>query len=533
MFSSIQPHSFISYHIISFHLIIHSISYIQSFTHTFIQSIILSIYIQVQYNSVHSIQYNTLLSYTYTYTYIYLSLPTHLHILLHTLYIYTNIHIFTFTHTDTKMRFLTSVLSSLLFAALCVDGAISFDKLVQTLGNSKNNIIAGTITPPAPFLALADKNGNTAINPYGMVVLPESSRSYNKNDMLISGWNSADGMFGLGNNIAWIRNNEIYKIVTINQQNIPNQCIIDGGLGLTMAMTYLTNGLILQCNLPIPASTAAGAIDNMTAMGGNGCCHIIDDKGDVLYSFNGGVKGPWGATSYKSGDDVYVWISNVLGGQQVKNVDNTGYINRYKISSKNWNSGSYADKAFSVSSPVTVADGFVSMANQPFPPQSGLQNGRVGPSGLAYDSSSDTLYISGTVDGSASNQNVGQLFKLSSAMHCSSSSSCPKRQTIATCNANGSANGGCNLPIGMNIVQTSNGNRLVVPNGGDQNINIYKFDGTLDNNRTIIDGANTAGFLFNAIQYNGKVAFVDDASNSVGFIAPGSSSSSGKSSKKK
>ena len=351
-----------------------------------------------------------------------------------------------------------------------------------------------------------------SFNPYGMAVVTSNFGSLQQNDLIISGWNDANGNFGQGQTFSILRNDILVNTVTVNggNSNIPSQCKApNGGLGFTMALEYLKNGVVLQCNIPIPLAINGDAT-NINVPPKKGCCLAIDIiNNNVLAVFSSNqIAGPWGSAIQITGNTVHVWISNALGD------NNTGFVTRYTFSlpssPNDWHSNT-------IGAPIVVATGF---KTNDAPPN--IQNGVVGPSGLAYDNVFDVLYIASTIDGIN-----GQIFRVPFASSCGTSLiPCTKQLFINCPNAGTKPNSGCNNPIGINLISkfpfVTN---ILVANGGDNNLVEYSENGSLVTVRTINQTVNGAfdpanAFLFNIIKVGNRpeIAFVDDNFNSVSFI---------------
>lgn len=356
-------------------------------------------------------------------------------------------------------------------------------------------------------------------NPYGMIVVPSAAITdpgqFRYGDLVVSSWNDNrnNSIFGQGNLLDVIFNGTVVRNLTIPKDRI-GECGFDNvdgtGLGFTMALAWLGNGMLLQCSTPINRGNAATNTDGNVFPAHPGCCLVINSNGDVLASFRGnGINGPWAATSVLHGgstDIVTVFISNVLGPTGNPNAVNQGKVERYTFvlpgQHLGWRNGIGTTNPGTLGRAYTLANGFVST------PVS-ITSGTVGPSGLAYSTLRDRLYIAGTLEGTN-----GKIFYVENPLRCSPCT----LKTFAVC-----APGNCNGPIGINMALVSpNVEDLLVANGGDGNLVQYKQNGTVV--CSITGDANGAGTLFNVLTVpygpSQQVAFVDDALNQVLFLHP-------------
>jgi hypothetical protein len=212
-----------------------------------------------------------------------------------------------------------------------------------------------------PSVSTIPSNGD--LNPYGVVIVPKTIAPGNglqPGDILVSNFNDGNNLQGLGTTI--LRVNAAGNVSTFYTSSLQNR-------GLTAALGVLSDGLVLIGNLPTADGTPA------TIQPGN--FSVLDRFGDFLGTFgtSSSVQGPWGMAVYDSGNGVtgnaYVFISNVLNGT----------VSRFLLS---YNATSI------LSSVITLATGF----NHRLDPAALV----LGPSGLAYSPSNDTLYVASSAD---------------------------------------------------------------------------------------------------------------------------------------
>lgn len=309
-----------------------------------------------------------------------------------------------------------------------------------------------------------------------MVVIPKSHGMFLKNDLLVSGWNDRTNLlFGQGNNITQIRRHEVIRTIVIkrHEMGVCEEDEVNGsGLGFTMAMAWLGNGYVLQCSTPIDKPTDPTVTTNADGSAfpaHPGCCLVINNAGHVVASFRGnGINGPWGATTFlrESNDDLIatLFLSNVLGPSDNPNTVNQGVVTRYTFqvpsSDEDWASGTSNAHTGTLGSFTTLA---TNIDSTPLT----ISSGTVGPSGLAYSSAHDNLFVAGTMSGPQ-----GTLFAIANPLTCSFSEGSCHLQTFANCGVNL-----CNGPIGINLTPTPIGRiDLLVANGQDGNLVQYRQD---------------------------------------------------------
>eukprot|EP00891_Asterochloris_glomerata_P004722 jgi/Astpho2/4722/Aster-00276 len=360
------------------------------------------------------------------------------------------------------------------------------------------NSISGTPVPTGP-------------NPYGLVVIPKNMGPLQAGDVCSSNWNDANGNAGQGNTINCFRGpqlNNIFKktipatgACNVLQNFLPSGQAKGTGVGLTMAFSYIGNGYFLQASLPIPISTVGGTQNtNNTIFKPNpGCLMVLNSTFDIMDTAAGsGVNGVWGSACDVDNDHndatTTCYFSNVLGPNGNVLGTNNGQVAtlQFKPSSRDqdWDSNNWFTNL------KVIANGFVSTP-------SGISGGTVGPSGIASSNNGQKrIYVAGTQDGQQ-----GIIYTI------------PKggsgRQTFVPC----PASGGCNKPIGLNIIA----GHLGGANGG----NGFLFANRQDNGQFIetllVDGSTAngvpgAGNLFNTVQVGNRVLFNDDGTNQVSLL---------------
>lgn len=212
-----------------------------------------------------------------------------------------------------------------------------------------------------PSVSTVASNGD--VNPYGVAFVPKnivSGWTLEAGDILVSNFNNNENLQGLGT-----------TIVRIDKTGKASTFYKSSKTGLSAAIGVLSDGIVLVGNLPTLDGTAATARP--------GALSVLDGNGDFLGTFGtiASVDGPWGMAVYDTGSNgtgtAHVFLSNVLNGT----------VSRFDMSYSAAGIGANV---------VTVASG---LSHRPDPAALEL-----GPSGLAYDSVHDVLYVANSEDNS-------------------------------------------------------------------------------------------------------------------------------------
>jgi hypothetical protein len=148
------------------------------------------------------------------------------------------------------------------------------------------------------------RNGD--INPYGIVIVSESTGSLVKGDILISNFNDAKNLQGTGTTIMQISpSGRARQFAHIDPNHLHGAC--PGGVGLTTALFESRKGWVFVGSLP----TTDGMSDTARA----GCIIVLNSLGQVVETFHGSlINGPWDMTGLDAGSRVGLWFTNVLNG---------------------------------------------------------------------------------------------------------------------------------------------------------------------------------------------------------------------------
>lgn len=211
------------------------------------------------------------------------------------------------------------------------------------------------------------------LNPYGVAFVPPGfpkGGAIATGDILVSNFNNSTpptGTQGTGTTIIKVTPNGV--IAPPGQATTFFQGM---NLGLTTALGVLTRGFVIVGNVP----TSGGVIQP-------GSLLFLDKNGNQLANSpyaNSLVNDPWDMTIVDFLDHALVFVSNV-NNSTIQN--NNGFVTRLtlQITSTGVNV---------VGTPLVIATGYTVEPNS-----AALV---LGPTGLAYDATTDTLYVASTAD---------------------------------------------------------------------------------------------------------------------------------------
>ncbi len=237
-------------------------------------------------------------------------------------------------------------------------------------------------TQPASFLdsihrqttlsSTVPENGDQ--NPYAIVVAPVSAGSVQKDDVLVTNFNDAGNLQGLGTTI--VNYNPTTKKLTTFAALPRDLAGCPGGVGLSTAMTMLKSGWVIVGSAP--------SADGTTATRGAGCLIILDVNGKVAGTIVGDkINMPWGNMAViDEGQTATLFVSNagfdVGSPEGDPRVVNEATVLRIKLSIPEGKSPQVVDQ-------TVIGSGFGSQPNKDV--------FLVGPTGLALGPN-DTLYVS-------------------------------------------------------------------------------------------------------------------------------------------
>jgi uncharacterized protein (TIGR03118 family) len=197
------------------------------------------------------------------------------------------------------------------------------------------------------------------VNPYGIAVVPKGFEGHGvlqPGDTLVSNFNDSTNTQGTGSTIV--------RITPDGKQSVFFQGA--PGLGLTTALGVLKGGFVL-----------VGSVPNVNGTVMPGSLLVLDANGNMVdqFSDNKLLDGPWDLTINDHDDRAQVFVSNVLSGT-VTRID-------LKVPDK-------AGSTPVVESLTQIGSGYAHRSD----PNALV----VGPTGLAFDQKTDTLYVASTAD---------------------------------------------------------------------------------------------------------------------------------------
>ncbi len=196
-------------------------------------------------------------------------------------------------------------------------------------------------------------------NPYGSVFVPQGFQGaggvLQPGDLLVSNFNNSSGTQGTGTTIV--------RITPEGQQSVFFQG--QAGLGLTTALGVLTGGFVVVGNVPTDQNGVAQ----------QGSLLILNSSGKVVTTLSDSalLNGPWDLVVNGTGINPQLFVSNVLSGTVTR-------INLHlpKVGNP------------IIESETQIASGYAINTNS-----SALV---VGPTGLAFNAATDTLFVASTDD---------------------------------------------------------------------------------------------------------------------------------------
>ena len=222
--------------------------------------------------------------------------------------------------------------------------------------------LAGKTVEPFIPVQTSTVASNGDVNPYGVSFVPKGFPKGGKTasgDVLVSNFNAASPN-GQGTGTTIVSVTPGGTQTTFFQGTAP--------LGLTTALNVLENGVVIVGNVP---TSSQGTPEQ-------GSLIVLDKNGNQL---NGSplvdptfLNGPWDSTIIDKGDSAIVFVSCV----------NNGTVTRLELTF----GGSFGSVA--IKSKFTIANGYKHKNN--------ATAFVLGPTGLAYDGESDTLYVASTDD---------------------------------------------------------------------------------------------------------------------------------------
>ena len=211
---------------------------------------------------------------------------------------------------------------------------------------------------------------NGDLNPYGVAFVPAGfpqNGMISSGDVLVSNFNNIDNLQGTGTTIIKLTpTGNLAPGVDAGTNGNATTFFQSSVAGLSTALGVLKGGFVVVGNVP----TSDGTISTIS----QGALQILDRNGNVVSTLTDAsfLDSPWDLTISDFGTKAQIFVSNVLSGT-VSRLD-------VKVSAS----------TITVTDKVQIATGYTHQPND-----AALV---LGPTGLAYDARSDTLYVASTAD---------------------------------------------------------------------------------------------------------------------------------------
>ncbi len=217
---------------------------------------------------------------------------------------------------------------------------------------------------PGSFLPSAVRSVSTIpangdLNPYGVAFVPArfpAGGAIHPGDVLVSNFNNSDNLQGTGTTIVNIPAGDAPALFFQGHK----------GIGLSTALAVLEEGLVVVGNFP--------TADGQCATAQAGSLLVLDSNGNSVGDLkSAAIDGPWDLTVFeRGGGAVQIFLANALNGT-VFRLDATATAGGLTIDKETQIASGYLHRC----DPAALV---------------------VAPTGLAYDSAKDILYVASTAD---------------------------------------------------------------------------------------------------------------------------------------
>jgi hypothetical protein len=367
-------------------------------------------------------------------------------------------------HMDLSQPVVLRVRGLFLLTSLVLSGtslALAANSFIGPL----NNVTSLSSTVPS--------NGD--VNPYGVAQVPVTQGRLVSGNFLISNFNDITNTQGTGTTIVQISPSGDFSLFA---QIDPDHVRCPGGIGLTTALVTLRSGFVIVGSLP----TMNGSIS------GSGCLIVLNARGKVVETITGNhLNGPWDMTAVDDGSLVTLFVTNVLNGtvEAGGNPVNGGTVVRLLLSD-------IGPRPQILESDI-IGSGFPEVTD----PDALV----IGPTGVAFDGRTGTLYVADSLD--------NRIAAIPNALF---------RFFSAGTGITVSSGGALNDPLGLTIAPNHD---LIAANGDDGNlVEINPFTGQQVATKLVDSSGDPpgSGALFGLMATPAGVYFVDDATNTFNLL---------------
>jgi hypothetical protein len=351
--------------------------------------------------------------------------------------------------------------------------------IMPSLALASGGSYIGQFTHIRTIASTVPANGD--INPYGVAVVPTTTGNLTKGNILISNFNAVSNLQGTGTTIVQVSpGGSVSAFARLTTGKLHGAC--PGGVGLTTALVALRRGWVVVGSLPTSDGTSATAKA--------GCLIVLDNRGNPVETFSGGsINGPWDMTAFDLGENVSLFVTNVLNGTVAGGgqVVNRGTVTRLNLDVP-WTGQGKPE----LEKTTVIGSGFSTRTD----PAALV----IGPTGVGLHNS--TLYVADSLN--------NRIAAIPQAI---------TRTTTAFTGKDVTSNGSFNDPLGLTIAP--NGDILIM-NGNDGRIVETTPSGTQIAHK-FLDKTGTppgAGCLFGLAIVPGAegVYFVDDCTNTLNIL---------------
>jgi hypothetical protein len=336
------------------------------------------------------------------------------------------------------------------------------------------NSFIGPLSTVTTLSTTVPANGD--VNPYGVAQVPVTKGSLVAGSFLISNFNNSMNVQGTGTTIVQISPSGGFSLFA---QIDPNRIFCPGGVGLTTALVALRSGFVIVGSLPTT---------NMGTISGSGCLIVLNARGNVVETITGNyLNGPWDMTAVDDGSLVTLFVTNVLNGTVAAdgNPVDGGTVVRLLLSD--------VGPVPQVLESEIIGSGFGETTD----PNALV----VGPTGVAFDGRTGTLYVADSLD--------NRIAAIPNALF---------RFFSAGTGTTVSSGGALNDPLGLTIAPNHN---LIAANGDDGNLVEINLSTGQQVATNLVDSSGSppgSGALFGLMATPAGVYFVDDATNTFNLL---------------